>query len=284
MDKRKYTEYSRVILGLTAIGKDVTNVAVYNRLSYLADFNNVKFQGINDPIWALIALDSHSYEIPNNPEAKTQNIRQTMVDHILDREVDGGGWTLSGTKADPDITAMALYALQPYQSQPAVKAACDRAFAVLSALQVSSGEDAGCYSTYGTNNLESTAQVVMALSAYGIDPETDSRFIKNGVSTVDAISKFYMAESSYGAGFMHIKPGGGDNGDAAPGVRDAMATDQGMEALITYTRVQKGQTKIFNMNDITIDKSEVMGMYLNAKKGVFTKNKESSIQLTATPD
>ena len=56
----KYTEYSRVILSLTSIGSDVTNVGSYNLLSYLSDFNKVKRQGINGPIWALIALDSNN--------------------------------------------------------------------------------------------------------------------------------------------------------------------------------------------------------------------------------
>ncbi|SEA70928.1 hypothetical protein SAMN04515656_12312 [Eubacterium aggregans] len=284
LHKVKYTEYSRVILGLTAIGKDVTNVAGYNLLSYLSDFNNVKKQGINGPIWALIALDSHAYKIPDNPEAKTQNTRQVMIDHILGREVDGGGWTLSGTKADPDMTAMALYALEPYQDQPDVKAACDRAFNVLSQVQVAQGDDAGGYATFGTNNSESTAQVVMALSAYGIDPEADSRFIKNGVSTVDALSQYYLADSPYGAGFMHIKPGGGDNGGAAAGVRDAMATDQGMEALISHQRVSENKTQIFDMTDIEIEPATVMGMYLNAEEGVFSSDKESKVKLTASID
>lgn len=45
----KSTDNSRVILALTAIGKDVTDVASYNLLEPLADMDYVKKQGINGP-------------------------------------------------------------------------------------------------------------------------------------------------------------------------------------------------------------------------------------------
>ena len=73
---RKYTEYSRVILALTAIGKDPSNVAGYNLLTPLGDFEKTIWQGLNGPIWALIALDSGNYDIPKNTAAKTQAPRQ----------------------------------------------------------------------------------------------------------------------------------------------------------------------------------------------------------------
>ena len=60
----KSTDNSRVILALTAIGKDVTDVASYNLLEPLADMDYVKKQGINGPVFALIALDTGDYEIP----------------------------------------------------------------------------------------------------------------------------------------------------------------------------------------------------------------------------
>ena len=59
---KKYTEYSRVIVALTAIGADPANVAGYNLLTPLGDFDKTIWQGINGPIWALIALDSRSEE------------------------------------------------------------------------------------------------------------------------------------------------------------------------------------------------------------------------------
>ncbi len=50
-----------MILALTAIGKDVTNVGGHNLLAGLDEMSYVTYQGINGPIWTLIALDSHDY-------------------------------------------------------------------------------------------------------------------------------------------------------------------------------------------------------------------------------
>lgn len=111
----KSTEYSRVILALTSIGKSPENVAGYNLLETLADYDATLKQGLNGPIWALIALDSAGYEIPENTSAKTKATRQMYVDYILECEIEGGGWALSKnlTQPDADITAMALTALSP---------------------------------------------------------------------------------------------------------------------------------------------------------------------------
>lgn len=81
LHERKYTEYSRVILALTAIGKDPSNVAGYDLLKPLGNFEKTVWQGINGPIWALIALDSGNYDIPKNSEAKTQATRCLFI-HI----------------------------------------------------------------------------------------------------------------------------------------------------------------------------------------------------------
>ena len=55
---KKYTEYARVILALTAIGRDARDVAGYDLTLPLGDYDKTVWQGINGPIWALIALDS----------------------------------------------------------------------------------------------------------------------------------------------------------------------------------------------------------------------------------
>lgn len=68
---KKYTEYSRVIVALSAIGKDARSVAGYDLTKALGDYDKTIWQGLNGPIWALIALDSRDYPMPVNPEAKT---------------------------------------------------------------------------------------------------------------------------------------------------------------------------------------------------------------------
>ena len=116
LHERKYTEYSRVILALTAIGRDPSKVAGYNLLTPLGDFEKTIWQGMNGPIWALIALDSGNYDIPQNPAAKTQATRQLYIDEIVKNQKKDGGWSLTDTgDSDVDITAMALQALAKYQ-------------------------------------------------------------------------------------------------------------------------------------------------------------------------
>ena len=89
LHERKYTEYSRVILALTAIGRDPSKVAGYNLLMPLGDFEKTIWQGLNGPIWALIALDSGNYDIPKNPAAKTQATRQLYIDEIIKKVQSG---------------------------------------------------------------------------------------------------------------------------------------------------------------------------------------------------
>ncbi|MGN0384077.1 MAG: GLUG motif-containing protein, partial [Eubacterium sp.] len=81
----KSTENSRVIIGLTSIGADVTDVGGYNLLTPLSDFDYVKKQGLNGAIYALIALDTKSYYIPKTGEGVTQTTRDLLIDYILDK-------------------------------------------------------------------------------------------------------------------------------------------------------------------------------------------------------
>ena len=173
----KSTEYSRVILALTSIGKSPENVAGYNLLETLADYDATLKQGLNGPIWALIALDSAGYEIPENTSAKTKATRQMYVDYILECEIEGGGWALSKnlTQPDADITAMALTALSRYTEDAKVEQAVQRGINVLSKMQ----NENGAYTQYNSENSETAAQVLTAMSALGTGI-SDERFVKNG--------------------------------------------------------------------------------------------------------
>lgn len=235
LHRSKSTENARLILALTAIGKDVTDVDGHNLLMGLTDMVYVQKQGINGPIWALIAFDSHNYEIPEDSDAADQVTREKLIGYILDAQLPNGGWTLSGTEADPDMTAMALQALAPYyDTNEEVHAAIDNALRCLSGLQTSIGG----YISWGTANVESCAQVVVALTALGINPAEDERFIKNGCSVLDALSVFYAD----GGGFRH----------AVDGDVDGMATEQGYYALVSYFRYLGGETALYDMSDVTI--------------------------------
>lgn len=232
LHRAKSTDNSRMILALTAIGKDVTDVDGHNLLLGLNDMDFVKKQGNNGPIWALIALDSGNYPVPEGNVT-----RQALLEEILRVQTPDGGWAISGEEADPDMTGMALQALAAYiASREDVRIAVDRAVDCLSRLQ---NEDGG-FSTFSGNGKvatsESTAQVIVALAALGIDPGTDERFVKNGCSAVDALLAYFVP----GGGFRHI----------ADGELDGMATEQGYYALTAYIRFLEGQTALYDMTDV----------------------------------
>lgn len=224
LHERKYTEYSRVIVALTAIGKDARSVAGYDLTKALGDFDKTVWQGLNGPIWALIALDSANYPMPSGGAT-----RQMYVDYILDKQLPDGGWNLtSDGTSDPDITGMALQALANYQDQKAVSSAIQAALACMSRQQNSGG---------GYSSVESTVQMVVGLTSLGISLD-DSRFVKNGKNLLDDLMSYYTK----GSGFVHTRDGSGDSG---------MATEQGFYALVAVQRAQQGKNSLYNMSDAT---------------------------------
>ncbi len=68
----KSTENSRAILGLTAAGYNAANMAGVDLTAGLTDMAYLRAQGTNGPIWALIALDCHGYDIPSAPMARSR--------------------------------------------------------------------------------------------------------------------------------------------------------------------------------------------------------------------
>ena len=189
--ERKHTENAKVILGLAATGKNPTDVSGYNLLTPLADFEQTIFQGVNGAVYALLAVDSGNYEIPENIAGSTQATRQMYVDYIVDAQLADGGWALSGDNGEADLTAMALQALAKYQYQGAVKVATDKALICLSHLQ----DFDGGYTSGGLSNSESVAQVIVALCELGIDLN-DSRFVKNGNTLLDKLLSYQRTDGS----------------------------------------------------------------------------------------
>lgn len=230
LHKSKCTDTVRVILALTAIGADVTNVGGYNLLEGLTEMDYVKKQGNNGPIWALVALDSGNYAIPAAADPAKQVSRENLIDYILSVQCADGGWSLAGSASDLDVTAMTLQALAPYTKDERVSSAAQNALTYLSKAQA---EDGG-YVGYGASTSETCAQVIVALTALGIDPAKDIRFIKNGNTIVDKLCSFAID----GGGFCHILD--------APKA-DGVATEQGYYALTAYERLLSGKSYLYDM-------------------------------------
>jgi len=265
---KKYTEYSRLIVALTSIGKDPRDVAGYDLLKPLGDYDKTIWQGLNGPIWALIALDSGNYPMPQNPEAKTQATREMYVNRILECQLPDGGFSLFGGTAaassgdnvsDPDITGMALQALAKYKDREDVAKVIDEALECMSKMQ----DDRGGYSSWGTANSESVVQIIVALTELGI-PLDDPRFVKNGNTLLDNLMSFYVT----GEGFLHTHDGGGSN---------IMATEQAFYGLVAARRAQEGKDSLYRMRD-AISVAELEEDAIKAGEGLENKHPDVKAQ------
>ena len=228
LHNRKYTEYSRTILAWTAIGRDATDVGGFNLLTPLADFEQTVFQGINGPIFALLALDCGHYEIPENIANSTQATRDMYVDYIVNAESPDGGWSMAGGPAEIDITAMVLQALAKYQDRPDVAAAVERGLELLSQQQNVNGG----FSDGNGETSEAISQTIVALTELDISLE-DARFVKNGNTLKDALLRFQLEDGS----FTHLM-----DGDT-----DLLATEQAFYALVAIDRMEQGKTSLYSM-------------------------------------
>lgn len=239
LDEKRATDNAKLVLVLSALDKDVTDVGGHDLLKALSDMDYVTQQGLSGAIYALLAFDCRGYDVPSADKNVEQTSREGLVKYILDKQLKDGGWAYSGDKAEPDMTAMALQALAAYYKTDAkVKEAADKAVACLSKLQNTTGG----YDSYGSVNSESAAQVITALTALGIDPDNDARFVKNGASVLDSLCGFYVD----GGGFRHV----------SDGKLDPTATAQGYYALAAYYRFTGGNTALYDMTDLdTVEKA-----------------------------
>ena len=232
LDRSKVTENARVILALTSIGHDACDVEGFDLLEPLADFRFVKKQGLNGAVWTLLALDCMPYDIPETT-AQEVTTREKLIETILSRQNESGGWDVKNSCADPDMTGMALQALAPYyESDAAVRKAVDTALLTMEQNQL----DNGGFLTYGSATTESCAQMLTALCTLGI-AEDDSRFVKNGRTVLDRMLDFSVEN-----GFAHLQ-GDGYN---------QMATEQAYYAMTALERMKGGKTVLYDMSDLLL--------------------------------
>ncbi len=176
-------------------------------------------QGIMSYIFGLHLL--------NNGYISPDTDTESVISHMLSLQKDDGSWKLAASATDVDITAMAVQALAPHKDISNVSSAIEDALGFLSDSQ----KDDGGFISYGVSNSESIAQVIMALSALGIDCENDPRFIKNGNTLFSAASAFRKDSG----GFCH-ELGGAENENA---------TSQMLLAYVSYMRMQEGNGSVF---------------------------------------
>lgn len=257
----KATEWHRIALAVSASGGNPRQVGKGpdgSPIDLIADGtyhrgNTVSLgrQGINGWIWGLIALDSGRYEVP----ADAHDTRDDIIREILSQQLPDGGFALSGSSSDPDMTAMAIQALSPYYTggkaysytqkktkksvTKTVHQAVDEALQTLSSLQ----EADGGFVSWGTKNVESACQTAVALCCLGIDPESDSRFIKNGKTLLDAIFAYRMPDG----GFCHSFTYDPDNPSSKPDQSNSMASEQVLYTLVAVHRLRNGMRSLYDL-------------------------------------
>ncbi len=194
--------------------------------SYIADIldDSIGANGIMSRIYGLHVL--------NNGYTCGDYTAESVADELLDLQYPDGGWALFGDYGDIDVTAMTIQALAPqYDERSDVEAAVDRGLDFLSRKQM----DDGGYKGFGKPNPESSAQVLTALSALGIDCQEDSRFIKDGNTIIDSMVTYRLADGSY----CH-EAGGGFN---------ETATIQAMYSFVAYKRLLEGKPSLYIMDN-----------------------------------
>ena len=206
---------SRQKYALALIATGSTDSYIYETLQ-----NSIGQQGVMSWIYGLHLL--------NNGYTSQAYSVSDVKSKLLSLQLGDGGWAISGSYGDVDVTAMAVQALAPYYgTDSSVRSGINRALSFLSREQKDSGE----YASYGVNNPESGAQVLTALSALEIDCENDNRFIKNGNTIFDGIRLYRLSDGS----FCH-KLGGGSNGTA---------TVQVFYSMVSYLRMQNGRSSFY---------------------------------------
>ena len=225
------TDNERIVLALTAIGKDPANVGGENLLKALQNKDIMKVTDtsntdINGLVMGLLALNSRNYTSDTS----------WLVQAILGQQNADGSWSSSAdTKpvGDVDMTAMALQALAPYYKDggnETVNTAVERALNWLS----------GKYQS-GYDSSESCAQVVIALSALNLDANTDARFTKTvegkTLSVLGNLLQYRVAENG---GFKH---------QFADKAVNEMATEQALCAMAAYARFTEKANALYDMTD-----------------------------------
>lgn len=266
LDKAKATEWHRISLAVLSSGGNPRKMGSNQDIDLIADgtYNRIDDngngilgrQGINGFIWALIALDSMSYEVPEN----AFYTRDDIILNILNKQLSDGGWALTGNVSDPDITSMAIQSLAPYYNSEKeytytnkklkddgtdvtkkVRETVDEALNCLSTMQ----NENGSYTSWGTTNCESTVQVAVALCSLGIDLFSDVRFIKNGNTIFDGIMLFQNEDG----GFIHSKEYNPENPTSLPDVSNTMASEQTLYAMAAIHRFQNGQRRLYDFKE-----------------------------------
>ncbi|MBR7552863.1 DUF4430 domain-containing protein [Allobacillus sp. GCM10007491] len=234
----KITDIERLTIAAVALDLNPQNIngfnlieKIYNSPIHVSGTDTMTLQGNNGLAFALIALDTLGFEIPS--DAKWN--RQAIIDKLLASQNSDGSWPLNEyfASSDIDITGMVITGLSQYTDNPEVSNALERAIEWLTEQQLDNGGFfAGDF--VGGVTSETTSQVIIGLSSYGIDA-SGNQFTKNKNSLVDHLLTYQNDDG----GFKHTQE------DSRS---DVMATEQALQALIAYYYYLTGEGSLYQFD------------------------------------
>lgn len=228
--------YAKIVLFVTAMGKDATDIRGFNLIEAMAKKSNYA-NTVADMLDAtlLLAFDSGNYQLPTGEDYIT---RAQLVKNVTGQVGTAiAKVATASTWSTVDDVAMPLQALYPYISGDDN---ADTAKAVVKGTHFmeSLQNQKGAYAAWGSdNNAWSLAQVMTAMGQLRINPcdESDgSDFIKEGKTVLDAASAFVnVDEKTVDESLMGYQP------------------EQLLRGLNAVIRVMENAASIYDLSDVT---------------------------------
>ncbi|MDY3014123.1 MAG: S-layer homology domain-containing protein [Evtepia sp.] len=252
------TTYAKAVTILHSVGADPAVLYPVNSNESFSAVEGLKGSTHSSSAWSA-PYTVFAYQ---QGEYGTQEQEKETVQAFLAGQREDGSWDEYGT-IEPTaniLTALAFYV----EEDAAVKAAADKAVSYLSSAQ---GENGG----YGDANKD--AMVILALAAMGIDPDTDGRFVKNGVSLLDSLLSYALEDQS-GLGYM-------DNSS-----RNELATEQGFRALVAAAEVMTtGEAyNVYDFSEVAVEPARATSTGESEGPGDPTGTDTFSVTVTVQAD
>lgn len=234
----KVTDLQRICITMAALGGDVfEDMGEGKSLFAYATYESkakIREQGVNACIWSILVADCLKTKLDD-----AQFITEQLEQLLLNQQEDGSFCLEEDGEGDVDLTAMALQALAPhvkekkrYQTKTGkkqIKQAVEKALEWLSLQQ----RENGTFISYDVENAESTAQVLIALCALGIDNE-DQRFQKNGHTVLEALLSFSVGNGGYSHTLLEKRA-------------NEMSGQQVYLALVAYLRYEQQMHSLYDL-------------------------------------
>ena len=230
----KPTDAARATLAFAVMGLDSANVEGVNLINLICNSTRLE-SGTNELAYSLLAIYASRAEIPQDATWSESDI----IDRLLTFQLESGGFGLFDTEiADVDMTAICVQALAPYKSETHVAEAIDKAIAFLA------GNISENWDYY--DNPNTTAQVLLAISALGIDVTDPANGFGAG-ERENIITSLERYRNPDGNGYLF--------GDSV----NMLATYQVMQAYDSYRKFHKDSVSYWDFgtegqayNDLTI--------------------------------